>query len=102
MNNKGNFTVGIALTLVALLFIITLNATIEPFKETLDNARNGTILNCPGTDAFNQTDFDDDDRIDKLTKRPTCFVTGMGLFWWYFAFMTAVVTWLVKNWRRTK
>jgi len=102
MNNKGSFTVGIALLLLAILFVMTMNGLIEPFKETLDKARDGTSLNCPGTLNFNQTDFDDDTKIQKLTRRPTCVVTGIGLFWFYFAFIIAVVTWLIKNWKRTK
>jgi hypothetical protein len=102
MNNKGNFTVGVALLLLAVFFIMTLNGLIEPFKETLDNARDTTSLNCPGTLTFNQTDFDDDTPIQKLTRRPTCVVTGIGLFWFYMAFIIAVISWLIKNWSRTK
>lgn len=93
---------GFALVIVAFLFIITAFATIEPFKETLDTARNGTSLNCKGTSGFNQTAFDEDssNNINKLTRRSTCFATGLSMFYFVGTFVLAVVIWVFANWRK--
>ena len=80
MNKKGQ-AIGFGLITVFAILIIALFSTIEPFKETFDNARGNAFLNCPGTPAFNQADYDDDDADDKLMKRTTCFVTGIGMVW---------------------
>ena len=99
MNKKGvGFAVrGFALITVFMVFFLTLMATIDPFKEVLDEARGNSSLNCPGTPNFNQTDFDDDSSFDKLNKRTTCFVTGIGMVWFIGAFLIASVTWLFRN-----
>ncbi len=99
MNKKAQgITIGFALLVVFFVFTLGLAATIDPFKEVFDEARGNTFLNCPGTPDFNQTDFDDDDTFDKLNKRPTCFVTGIGIVWFIGAFFLAAVMWLVRNW----
>lgn len=103
MNKKAQGgAVGFALLTVFLLFILTLAATIDPFKEVFDEARGNAFLNCPGTPNFNQTDFDDDDKFDKLNKRPVCFITGIGMVWFIGAFFLASIMWLVRNWTRSK
>jgi len=97
MNRKAQVR-GFALLTVFMLLFLGLMATIDPFKEVLDEARGNAFLNCPGTPNFNQTDFDDDDRFDKLNKRPTCFITGISMVWFVGAFLIASVMWLVRNW----
>jgi len=94
--------IGFALLTVFLILTIALVATINPFKEVFDEARGNAFLNCPGTPDFNQTDFDDDDTFDKLNKRPTCFVTGIGMVWFVGAFFLASIMWLVRNWTGVK
>ncbi len=101
MNKKAQgTTIGFALLVVFFVFILGLAATIDPFKEVFDEARGNAFLNCPGTPDFNQTDFDDDDTFEKLNKRPTCFVTGIGIVWFIGAFFLGAVMWLVRNWTR--
>ena len=103
MNNKGQAgVIGFALLVVFFLFMLGLLATIDPFKEVFDDARGNAFLNCPGTPNFNQSDFDDDDKFDKLNKRTTCFVTGIGMVWFIGAFFLAAVTWLFRNWTRAR
>ncbi len=103
MNKRGDlFVRGFALLTVFLLLFLALMATIEPFKEVFDEARGNAFLNCPGTPNFNQSDFDDDDKFDKLNKRPVCFVTGIGMVWFIGAFLFASVTWLFRNWTKSK
>lgn len=96
MNQTGQVRLFALLTVFMLLFL-GLMATIEPFKETLDEARGNSFLNCPGTPNFNQSDFDDDDKFERLNKRPTCFVTGISMVWFIGAFLLASVMWLVRN-----
>ena len=93
---------GFALLTVFLLLFLALMATIEPFKEVFDEVRGNPFLNCPGTPDFNQSDFDDDDKFDKLNKRPVCFVTGIGMVWFIGAFLLSSVTWLFRNWTKSK
>ncbi len=103
MNKRGQKAVfGFALVAVAFVFMVTAFATIDPFKEFLDTARDSTSLNCKGTPNFNQTayDIDEGNTINKLTRRPTCFVTGLGLVYFIFSFLIGVVVWLIKNWRK--
>jgi len=102
MNNKGQTRAifGFTLLLLGFIFIITSFATIDPLKEALDDARDTTSLNCKGTDGFNQTDFDDDTRIEQLTRRPTCFVTGLGMVYFIFMFMIGTVSWVAFKWRK--
>ena len=99
MNNKGQqFAIGFALLTAFMIFILALFATIEPFKETFDDARGNPALNCPGTPDFNQSDFDDDDKFVKLYKRPVCFLTGIGIVWFIGSFLLTSVMWLFRNW----
>lgn len=98
MKKKGQL--GFAFLLVFFIVMLFAFATIEPFKEVLDNARGGSQLNCPGTPDFNQTDYDLQDKDKQLTRRPSCFVTGISMIWFIFAVMLAGVTWTVKNWIR--
>ena len=101
MNGKGQKSVlGMSLLVVAFVLILASFATIEPLKENLDDARDNTSLNCPGTTGFNQTDYDDDTDFEKLVRRPTCFVTGMTLVYFIGAFFIGVIVWVVANWRR--
>lgn len=103
MNRKGQAAaVGFGLLTVFFLLMLGLVATIEPFKEVFDEARGNINLNCPGTPNFNQTFFDNQSSFDKLNKRPTCFVTGIGMVWFVGAFFLSSVMWLVRNWMGSK
>ncbi len=102
-NKRGQKTlIGFALLTVFFVLIIAAFATIEPFKEFLDDARDSTELNCKGTLGFNQTDFDDDNALEKLTRRPTCFVTGISMVWFIGSFLIAALVWLFRNWSISK
>ncbi len=96
----GKAVFGFALLTVLFVLIIAAVATIEPFKETLDDVRDTTSLNCPGTTNFNQTDYDDDNTNERLTRRPVCFVTGISMVYFIGSFIIAAFVWLVVNWRR--
>ncbi len=96
----GKAVFGFALLTVLFVLIIAAFATIDSFKETLDDVRDTTSLNCPGTPGFNQTDYDDDTSTEKLTRRPTCFVTGISMVYFIGSFIIAAFVWLVANWRK--
>lgn len=102
MNNKAQKAgvFGFALLALVFIFFLTLFALLDPFKEFLDTARDTTSLNCKGTTNFNQTAFDEDNDLQKLTRRPTCFVTGMGMIYFFSAFIISTFVWLYDNWRR--
>lgn len=104
MNNKGQirFAIGMAILTAAFVFIIALFVTIDPLKESLDNIRGTSSLNCPGTPGFNQSDFDDDTNFQQLGKRSTCFVTGLTMVWLMVSFLVALFVWVFKNWTGTK
>ena len=103
MNKKARKEVfGFALIVVVFLFIIAAFALIDIFKESLDDARDTTSLNCPGTLNFNQTDYDDDPNFERLVRRPTCFITGISMFYFIGAWVIATFVWLVGNWRKLK
>ena len=105
MNKRGQKAViGFALIIVAFLYIISSFGLIDSIKENLDVVRGSNSLNCRGTSTFNQTayDLDESDTTQKLTRRPTCFVTGMGLVYFIGSFLIAVVVWLVVQWRKIK
>ena len=103
MNTKGQM-VGFALLTAVFVLILVAFVTIEPLKENLDTARDSTALNCRGTTNFNQTAFDNDEgnTITKLTRRPTCFVTGLTMVWFIGAYAFAVVIWLANNWSKKR
>ncbi len=105
INNRGQL-MGFALLIAAFLFIITALALIPIFKDTLDDARDTTSLNCIGTPGFNETAFQEDTTnssvLAKLTRRPTCFVTGIGMVWFISAFVFAVFVWLANNWTKKR
>lgn len=102
MNRIGGFTLGMGLLMVFFILAITSFALIEPFKESLDNNRGGTTLNCPGTSTFNQTAYDLDTNENRrfLTRRPTCFITGISMIWFISAFIIAAIVWLAATWRK--
>ena len=108
MNNKGQGqgTIGWALLVVTIILVMTAFALIPIFKEVLDDVRGTSSLNCKGTTGFNQTAFDQDtvnaSSIAKLTRRPTCFITGISMVWFEFAFLFAVAGWLVRNWTKKR
>ena len=91
---------GFALIAVVFVLILAVFALIDPFKEFLDTARDTTSLNCPGTTGFDQTDYNNDTTLEKLTRRPTCFVTGISMVYFIGAFLISTLVWLVDNWRR--
>ena len=95
-------TFGFALLLIVFVVYLFLAATIEPFKETLDEVRGTSSLNCPGTTGHNATQYNQDSNstINKLTRRPTCFITGIGMVWFIAAVSYATISWLVANWRK--
>ncbi len=105
MNNKGQM-MGFALLIAAFLFIITAFALIPIFKDTLDDARDTTSLNCRGTTGFNETAFQADGSntsvLPSLTRRPTCFITGISMVWFILAFVFAVFVWLTNNWTKKR
>lgn len=101
MNKKAQRTAfGFGLLVVFFILAITSFALIDPFKEFLDTARNSDSLNCKGTVDFNQTAFQEDNTLEKLTRRPTCFVTGLSMIYFIGAFLIGAVVWLGKNWRK--
>lgn len=105
MKKKGQQGIlGFALLIVLFVFVIVAFVTIEPFKETLDVVRGTSSLNCKGTTGFNQTAFDSDtsNELNKLTRRPTCFITGLSMVWFIGAFIVAAFSWLLRNWRKLK
>ena len=40
--------------------------------------------------------------LEKLTRRPTCFVTGISMVYFIFAYLIGLATWVVSNWRKIK
>ena len=98
MNKKGQ--VFAIVLMAAFIFILVAFTTIEPIKENLDEVRKGTNLNCIGTTTFDQTSFDNQTTIQKLTNRPTCFVTGMSMVWFIGAFIFATAIWAARQIRR--
>lgn len=101
MNKKGQKAVfGFALVALVFIFYFGNVALIEPLKESLDDVRDTTALNCPGTLTFNQSDYDDDTTLERLTRRPTCFVTGITMVYFIGTFLLSLVVWLVIQWRR--
>ena len=105
MNKKGQ-AIGWALLVATFLFLLTAFALIPIFKNTLDDARGTASLNCKGTDGFNQTAFDLDSgnssSFNRLVRRPTCFITGISMVWFMFAFIFSTIGWLVRNWSKKK
>ncbi len=103
MNKKGQI-VGAALLLAVFVFSLVLFSTIDPLKENLDTARDNTELNCRGTPGFNETAFDNDEtsKLNKLTRRPTCFVTGLTMVYFIFSFLITMIVWLARNWTRKR
>lgn len=103
-NKRGGFTVGIAIALLAFFFIIIAFTTIEPLKNALDNIRGGDGLNCRGTATFNETAYNDDttDKVSRLTRRPTCFITGIGMVFFVLAIVIAIFVWAEQMWGKQK
>lgn len=101
MNKKGQtyMVKGFALLAMLMIFFLALFGLINPFKVTLDNARGGDTLNCPGTPDFNQTSYDAQNPTQKIVYRPTCFVTGISMVWFVGAFLIAGFVWLARNWK---
>ena len=107
MNNKGQGQgIGWILLVLTVIFIMTAFALIPVFKEILDDVRESSSLNCKGTVGFNQTAYDLDtaksSSISRLTRRPTCFITGISMVWFQFSFLFAVSGWLVRNWTKKR
>ncbi len=103
MNKKAQKAVfGFAFLAVAVIFLIAVLSTVDLFKEVLDDVRDTTSLNCPGTTGFDQTDYDNDTSTEKLTRRPTCFITGISMVYFVGSFIIALAAWLVANWRKIK
>lgn len=101
MNRRAQKSVfGFTLLILLFVFIIGAVTTIEPLKETLNATRSSSSLNCPGTDSFNQSDYDDDTDSQKLVRRPVCFVTGFTMVYFVGSFIIAAFVWLVINWRK--
>ncbi len=104
MINKRGQMVGFGLLTAVFVFLLIAFVTIDPLKENLDTARDSTSLNCRGTTGFNQTAFDDDtdNTILRLTRRPTCFITGLTMVWFVGTYIFAVVAWLARNWTKKR
>lgn len=95
MDKRGQMFVnkGFAFGIFAFFMMLTAFALIDPYKENLDISRGDPNLNCPGTPAFNQVDYDNDTEFERLVRRPTCFVTGIGFFYFYFSLIVSIVVW---------
>ena len=103
MNKRGaSIVLGFALLTAAFVFMIAAFATIDPFKETLDDARNTDALNCPGTTDFNGTTYQNDSNLNRLVRRPTCFVTGISMVYFIGAFLIGIIAWVFRNWVKIK
>lgn len=103
MNKKAQTAAfGFAFLVIGAFLVIALLATIEPLNESLNDARDTTSLNCPGTVNFNQTDYDDDSSDHKLTKRTACFATGFTMLYFVGSFLLALAVWIVNSWRKLK
>lgn len=108
MNKQAQirFTFGFALVLVVFVLTLVLFSLIDPFKETLDDARDGnslnTGLNCPNTPNFDLNDYENDTDFERLVRRPTCFVTGISMVYFIFAFLISSVIWAAVNWGKLK
>lgn len=96
MNSRGQ--IGMAFLLVFLLMVITAFAFIEPLKESLNNNRGGSTLNCPGTSDFNQTAYDAQNTFEKLTYRTTCAATGFSLVYFEGMILVVGIAWLYRHW----
>lgn len=101
MNRKAQL-VSFSLILIAFLLTLTVFALIPVFKETLDDSRGNSNLNCPGTPEFNVTQYDEDGDFNQLVRRPTCFTTGIYMVYFIMAFLIAVVSWVALNFRKGK
>lgn len=98
MNRKGQL--GLAFLLVLFMLILVAFATIDPLKGTFDSVRGYSAgLNCPGTPDFNQTAYSNMGHVESLTKKPTCFATGLGIVWFIGAILVYGVIWVYNNWR---
>ncbi len=106
MNSKGQGVIGTALLLVFFLLSLTLFGLIPVFIEVLDDVRDNSSLNCQGTSTFNATAFQEDSdnasSLSRLTRRPTCVITGFAMVWFVLAFLIAATVWLANNWTRKK
>ncbi len=105
MNKKSQQSlVGFSLVIVVFVFFLVAFGLIDVFKESLDETRGTSSLNCPGTPGFNQTQFDDDEtsEFNKLVRRPTCFITGISMTWFISAFLLASLSWLAVNFRKAR
>lgn len=98
MKNKGAMGFGLAFLMVVFIVILCLIVFIDPLKETLDNTRGSSSLNCPGTPNFNQANYDADDAAGKLIKRPVCFVTGLSLVYFVGSVAIAWIIWFYARW----
>jgi len=99
-DKRGKFELGMGLLIVFFILAITSFGLIDVFKEVLDDVRGGDNLNCHGVSDFNQTAFDQQDSLARLTNRPTCFVTGMSMVYFIGAVLIAGAVWVVDNWRK--
>lgn len=86
-----------AFAIFAFFLLLAAFALIEPFKENLDVTRGSSDLNCPGTPGHNSVDYNNDTEFEKLVRRPTCFVTGIGFFYFYFSIIIATGVWLMSR-----
>ena len=104
MNKKAQqMLIGFALLTVVFVLMLVLFSTIDVFKESLDEVRGNSNLNCPGTPNFNATTYAEDEGTNNATtRRPVCFVTGISMIWFFIAYSLASVSWLVMNFRKGK
>ncbi len=105
MNKKAQtatFTLGFGLLAVFFVLFLILGSIIPPFKESLDESRGTSSLNCPGTPGHNATAYAEDGDFNRLVRRPTCFVTGVSMVWFIVTFLIASSMWVISNWRALK
>ncbi len=86
--------------IIGIFLMIVLFSTIDIWKESLDTARQRDNLNCRDVDDFDEVAYENQTDSEKLSKRPTCFVTGISMFWFMAAYIFAVIVWIVKQTRR--
>jgi hypothetical protein len=98
MNKKGQIVMFKSiLVIIGLILLITSFTFIEPLKETLDDLRGSSNLNCKGVSDFNQTAYDEQDTLARLTYRPTCAAPGFLLIYLLLSVIVGVFIMIGTN-----
>lgn len=95
MNNRGQkLMTGVVIFLILMLMAFSF---IGPLKESLDNNRGGSTLNCPGTPDFDQAAYASENNFEKIVYRPTCFITGISMVYFIGIVLIAGIIWVYTN-----